>query len=446
MFSRTGSSEASLPTATFQMVDEVKPGEIIGNVCHALWPKSSLVFSLIVVTSSRFQRFSEYFSIAKNGSIMAQKHVDRDNVNDICGPLDCCQSPVCTMQARVMFIVEQSEASAARSHDQMMAYLQIHLTDVNDNPPKFPLNSQGYPHFSIRIQEGAKFAREMLPSAVDLDSAGNGVVQYRIEPKSPSADLFQLTYEKVLINPLNESHGWRLSPPMLIQLRELDFEKPSERQFELVVLAIDGGEPSLTGSLSVTVILMDINDNAPVFEKTSVSTIELAENTTYSPNPIYKFVATDADSGDNGLITYSLSPLNEPKVFEKFSIDQRLGALHLNSLLDYEVYSERIFSVIIVASDSGTPKRSGTTTLTVITKDINDNLPSLVVQENITVIEGLNYTKPVVRFYVKDEDSVSRGKVGFQSRYHDLMHFSPILKLDLYNIAYFMPDANSRTF
>ncbi|KAM7541084.1 hypothetical protein Aperf_G00000039142 [Anoplocephala perfoliata] len=411
MFSGIGSFEASLPTATFQMVDEVKPGEIIGNICHALWPKSTLVFSLIVVTSSRFQRFNEYFSISKNGSIMAQKHVDRDNVNDICGPLDCCQSPVCTIQARVMFIVEQTEISTARSHDQMMAYLQVHLTDINDNPPKFPLNSQGYPHFSIRIQEGAKFAREMLPSAVDLDSAGNGVVQYRIEPKSPSADLFQLTYEKVLINPLNESHGWRLSPPMLIQLRELDYEKPSERQFELVVLAIDGGEPSLTGSLSVTVILMDINDNAPVFEKTSVSTIELAENTTYSPKPIYKFIATDADSGDNGLITYSLSPLNEPKVFEKFSIDRGLGALHLNSLLDYEVYSERSFSVIVVASDNGTPKRSGTTTLTVITKDINDNLPSLVVQENITVIEGLNYTKPVVRFYVKDEDSVSRGKV-----------------------------------
>ncbi|KAM3188489.1 hypothetical protein ACTXT7_000186 [Hymenolepis weldensis] len=410
---RVRSSDTSLPTATFQLVDEVQTGETIGNICSALWPKSNLVFSLIVVTYSRFQRFNEYFSIVKNGSIIAQKHVDRDNVNDICGPLDCCQSPVCTIRAKVMFIVEQSESSTIRAHDQMIAHLQIHLTDINDNPPKFPLNSQGFPRFTIRIQEGAKFAREMLPSAIDLDSAGNGVVQYRIEPKAPSADLFQLTYEKVLVNSLNESHGWRLSPPTLIQLRELDFEKPANRQFDLVVLAIDGGKPSLTGSLSVTVILIDINDNTPQFEKTTITTIELAENTTYSSDPIYKFVATDADSGDNGLITYSLSPLNDPKVFDKFSIDRRLGTLHLKSLLDYEVYSERSFSVIAVASDNGTPKRSGTTTLTIVTKDINDNLPSLVVQENITAIEGLNYTKPVVRFYVKDDDSVSRGKKFF---------------------------------
>ncbi|VDO09890.1 unnamed protein product [Rodentolepis nana] len=408
---RAGSSETSLPTATFQMVDEIKTGENIGNICNSLWPNSNRVFSLIVVTYSRFQRFNEYFSIFKNGTIIAQKHVDRDNVNDICGPLDCCQSPVCTIQAKVMFIVEQSDSGTIRAHDQMMAHLQIHLTDINDNPPKFPLNSLGFPLFTIRIQEGAKFAREMLPSAIDLDSVGNGVVQYRIEANSPSADLFQLTYEKVLINSLNESHGWRLSPPTLLQLRELDYENPADRQFELVVLAIDGGEPSHTGSLSVTVILMDVNDNTPQFEKTTITTIELAENTTYSPDPIYKFAASDADSGENGLITYSLSPLNDPKVFENFSIDRRLGALHLNTLLDYEVYSERSFSVIVVASDNGTPKRSGTTTLTIVTKDINDNLPSLVVQENITVIEGLNYTKPVVRFYVKDDDSVSRGKV-----------------------------------
>lgn len=404
-------SETSLPSATFQMVDEIKPGQTVGNICHALWPKSSIVFSLIVVTSSRFQRFNEYFSITKNGSIVAQKFVDRDNVNDICGPLDCCQSAICIIHARVMFIVEQSENSMMHSHDQVLAHLQIHLADINDNSPQFPLNSQGYPHFTIRVQEGAKFAREMLPSAVDLDSAGNGVVQYRIKANSPSADLFQLTYEKVLINPLSESHGWRLSPPTLIQLRELDYENPADKEFELIVIAIDGGEPSLTGSLSVTVVLMDINDNTPVFDRTNISNIELAENTTYSPDPVYRFLATDMDSVDNGLITYSLSPLNEPKVFEKFSIDGRSGALYLNSILDYEVYSERRFTVIVVASDNGTPKRSGTTTLTVVTKDVNDNLPSLVVQENITVIEGLNYTKPVVRFYVKDDDSVSRGKV-----------------------------------
>ncbi len=99
-------------------------------------------------------------------------------------------------------------------------------------------------------------------------------------------------------------------------------------------------------------------------------------------------------------------------MFSKFSIDKMAGSLFLTSILDYEVYSERQFTVIVVAADNGTPRRSGTATLTVVTKDINDNLPSLVVQENITIIEGVNYTKPILRFYVKDDDSVSRGKVS----------------------------------
>uniref|UniRef100_A0A5K3F286 Protocadherin n=1 Tax=Mesocestoides corti TaxID=53468 RepID=A0A5K3F286_MESCO len=413
--SKSSSPDQPVPLVSFEIIDEVKPGHTIGNIRQVLWQKSSTVFSLVVVTSSNFQRFNEYFSITKNGTVIVQKLVDRDNLDDVCGPLDCCQSAVCTIDARVMFIVDQNEDSSVSSNDQLPAHLQLRLVDVNDNSPQFPLNSNGRPEFTVRIQEGGKFARETLPSAVDLDSAENGIVQYRLSsdknPNHSTDELFRLSYEKVLSDPLNKSQGWRLSPPMLIQLRELDFEVPTDRQFKLIVIAIDGGNPALTGSLSVTVNLMDINDNSPIFEKTNVSTIELAENTTFSPNPIHKFIATDLDSGENGLISYSLSPLNEPRVFDKFSIDNSNGALYLISALDYEVYSERHFTVIAVASDNGTPKRSGTTTLTVVTRDINDNLPTLVVQENITVIEGINYTKPVVRFYVKDDDFVSRGKV-----------------------------------
>lgn len=406
----------NLPLATFQIIDEAKPGFIIGNVPQLLWPQSSIAFSLIVVTSSRFQRFNEFFFISKNGSLSVQKQIDRDNVNDICGPLDCCQAPACVVEARMMLIVDRSTAQTGPPHDRIQANLRIRITDINDNPPIFPLNSKGKPEFTIRLQEGGKFSTESLPAAIDLDGEGNGVAQYTIVSQKGvdglKSDLFKLNYEKVLVNPTNYTQGWRLTSPSLTQLHELDYEKPEDRSFEVIIIAIDGGTPALTGSLSVTVELVDINDNTPVFDQHNTTTIELAENSTYSADPIYKFHATDLDSKENALITYSLSPLNEARVLGKFSIDQMTGNLFLTSILDYELYSERQYSVVVVASDNGTPKRSGTTTLTVLTKDINDNIPSLVVQENITIIEGVNYTKPVLRFYVKDDDSVSRGKVS----------------------------------
>ncbi|KAL7062136.1 hypothetical protein AAHC03_01096 [Spirometra sp. Aus1] len=425
------SDKQNLPSVIFEIVDEASPGTVIGNIPQKLWPDTSTSFSLILTTSSKFQRFNEYFSVTKNGTLIVEKLVDRDNVNEVCGPLDCCQAPICWIDAFVMFLVDKTSSAASIlsldsfANNRPSARLLLRIVDVNDNPPRFLVDANDHAGFTISIQEGGKVAMETLPSAVDLDSIGNGILEYRLasaDHRQGDTDVFKLTYQKPIFPSFNSSVGgsenengkklWKPSSPILVQLRDLDYEKLEDRRFNLLVTAIDGGFPALTGTLSVTVNLIDINDNAPVFLNTNSSVLNLLENTTYSPNPIHQFLATDADSDENAHITYSLSPLNDIRIFEKFSVDAVTGSLYLTSPLDFEVYSERKLFVIVVASDRGSPRRSGTTTLTIITQDVNDNLPTIIVQENVTVIEGLNYSKPVLRFYVKDEDLVSKDKVS----------------------------------
>ncbi|RTG91105.1 uncharacterized protein DC041_0008561, partial [Schistosoma bovis] len=122
--------------------------------------------------------------------------------------------------------------------------------------------------------------------------------------------------------------------------------------------------------------------------------IILPENTTLDNKPFYIVNATDADSGENSRLIYSFSPLANSLIPMKFHIDSINGAITIREPLDYEVYSERQFLLPIIVKDS----------------DISDNIPTLMIQENITIPEGHIFTKPIIRFYIKDEDEVSHGK------------------------------------
>ncbi|CAH8531744.1 unnamed protein product [Schistosoma haematobium] len=201
--------------------------------------------------------------------------------------------------------------------------------------------------------------------------------------------------------------------PKLILLRSLDYENIDDREIYATFYAIDGGDPSLTGSLSIIIRLLDMNDNPPVIKQPTKAEqyITLPENTTLDNKPFYMVNATDADSGEKSRLIYSFSQLANSLIPIKFHIDSINGAITIREPLDYEVYSERQFLLPIVVKDSGSPPLSCTTSISIQTKDINDNIPTLMIQENITIPEGHIFTKPIIRFYIKDEDEVSHVKI-----------------------------------
>ena len=52
-----------------------------------------------------------------------------------------------------------------------------------------------------------------------------------------------------------------------------NLDRETTAQFILTVQAYDGGSPPMTNSTSVIINVKDVNDNAPVFNDTSISKI-----------------------------------------------------------------------------------------------------------------------------------------------------------------------------
>ncbi|XP_066128831.1 protocadherin alpha-4-like [Saccopteryx bilineata] len=123
----------------------------------------------------------------------------------------------------------------------------------------------------------------------------------------------------------------------------------------------------------VEVEVKDINDSPPVFPGTQKNLFIAESRPLDSQFPLEG--ASDADTGENALLTYRLSP-NEYFSLKKPSEDERAKRLGLvlRKLLDREEAPE-IF-LVLTATDGGKPKLTGTVQLHITVLDANDNAPA----------------------------------------------------------------------
>ena len=74
----------------------------------------------------------------------------------------------------------------------------------------------------------------------------------------------------------------------------------------LKVLAEDRGIKSKTATATVTIQLLDVNDNMPKFPQNEYS-VNVSENIPPKQPFFSSALATDPDNGDNGTVTYHLA-------------------------------------------------------------------------------------------------------------------------------------------
>ena len=84
--------------------------------------------------------------------------------------------------------------------------------------------------------------------------------------------------------------------------KQLDHETLS--RYELAVIAHDNGKPSQYNSTRVSVIVIDVNDNKPEFDNSTLI-CQIYENKPMGSS-VCIVVTSDKDDGINGQITYSL--------------------------------------------------------------------------------------------------------------------------------------------
>lgn len=158
-----------------------------------------------------------------------------------------------------------------------------------------------------------------------------------------------------------------ISTGMITVAASLDFESMPE--YKLIVRATDG-KTSAHAEVVVDIMVTDVNDIAPVFNRS----FYLAKTTENTPvgTPVVTVQAMDGDSGINKQISYSIQ--NASRENQYFTINETSGVLSVAKNLDYE--TRVVHEMIIVASDGGVPVLTGETRVRVVVQDANDNPPA----------------------------------------------------------------------
>ena len=272
---------------------------------------------------------SEHIDIALDGSIRVKSPLDRETTADY-----------------TLVVVSTT--------NEMAITIVVEVTDVNDNAPVFP-----NPVMNITFSESIPLdVKSALGSAVDPDEGINTTQRYEIVGGNVD-NAFRLGTKRA-------SNGI-LYLDLEIN-RELDYEETSS--YSLVIRAYDGGSPPKYGAMRVNIIVVDANDNQPLFSPTRYNA-KVPENATIGTSVLQVF-ATDRDSGENGRINYQIDRMRSDQS-ENFRVDPQNGVIFVQKELDYEV--KRNYELIVVAQDNGTQKLQTTAIVSVEVQDLNDNPP-----------------------------------------------------------------------
>uniref|UniRef100_A0A3Q3K1Q1 Cadherin domain-containing protein n=1 Tax=Monopterus albus TaxID=43700 RepID=A0A3Q3K1Q1_MONAL len=229
----------------------------------------------------------------------------------------------------------------------------VDVTDVNDNPP------------SINIMSNANAVSESVkPGTVvtmlniqDADSNDNGKVICVLNENVP------FTIKSTTNNFFT-----------VMTDSELDRERSSE--YNITVTCSDEGVPSLSSSVTLTLQISDVNDNAPVFERSSYEAY-IVENNTPGLS-IFTVKARDADWNQNARVSYILedSSVNGVPVSSYVSVSADSGVIHAVRSFDYEQIKD--FHFRVKAQDGGSPPLSSNVTVKILIQDQNDNPPQVL--------------------------------------------------------------------
>ncbi|XP_019901605.3 protocadherin Fat 4 isoform X2 [Esox lucius] len=219
------------------------------------------------------------------------------------------------------------------------------VLDVNDNTPSFSQNI-----YDIEIDENTLTGTDIIQVfASDADEGTNGQIRFSIAGGN-----------------INSNFRIDSVTGVISVAKQLDREARSS--YSLVVQAADRGSSPRADRAMVNVVLLDVNDCPPLFELSPYS-VSVQENVGSLPRNILQVMARDDDLGSNGQLSYMLSGGNEEGCFSLSSS----GQLILTRTLDRE--SQGKYTLIVTATDSGSPALSGTGMVTVLVDDVNDNVP-----------------------------------------------------------------------
>ncbi|PKK19791.1 protocadherin-16-like [Columba livia] len=397
----------------YTIPEELGRGSLVGPLARDLGLRAADLPArkLRIVSSDEKQ----YFALGEDKTnLRVNERIDREG---ICGAVSPC---VLSLEA----VVE---------NPFNIFHVSITIQDINDNAPQFDRDI-----FAIEIIEstppGVRFP---LGRGRDPDIGANSLQNYQLTPNP----IFSLVVRE---SPDGTKHA------ELVLEKNLDREK--QRNHNLILTAVDGGDPVRSGTAQIKINVTDANDNPPVFTK-EVYKVRLLEDLPEG-SLAFQVKATDSDEGTNAEITYSFSDIAN-SARQLFSLDSMTGHVKITGPLDYEeekyyemsvegkdggglsahakvhidivdntyklitasaLDREKVsaYNITVTARDRGRPTLSSSTVLVLEVSDVNDNAP--VFEEaaySAYVAENNAAGAPVLRVLARDADAGANGRVSY---------------------------------
>ncbi|XP_071267170.1 protocadherin alpha-8-like isoform X22 [Salvelinus alpinus] len=253
----------------------------------------------------------------------------------------------------------------------------IDVLDVNDNMPVFVKEL-----YSVTLNENSPIGTTVVQvNATDLDEGSNAEVLY--------------FFGKMVKNKIRKLFDVNTNTGEIVVKEVVDFEL--QDSYEIDIMASDKGSAPLATDKSITVKIIDLNDNAPEIEVTSFSNA-IPEDS--RPGTTVALISVnDLDSGLNGKVICSL--VEDIPFTLMPSLQDNMYSVVTKSSLDREKLSQ--YDLTIAAKDAGQPPLSSVKTISVVISDVNDNSPEFTLSSYTLYITENNDPGASV-FYVSASD------------------------------------------
>ncbi|XP_062250256.1 protocadherin alpha-8-like [Platichthys flesus] len=352
----------------YSVPEEVKVGSIVGNVAK------DLGLDITTLEERRFRivsgtEDSQFEVHQNNGVLYVRKSIDREELCESASP--------CVVNLKMV-----------AENPMEIHYVAVEILDVNDHSPSF----QEEEHVLEISESTVPGKRFQLPTAQDPDVGINTVRVYK------------LNHNEYFSTQIRETGDDKI--PFLVLQKSLDREKHNEHR--LILTAVDGGNPPRSGTLNVTVFVLDSNDNHPIFSQ-EVYSVTLPENVK-AETSVIAVTATDLDVSSNGDIEYVFGGKIDRKIYDMFVLDKDTGEIRVKGDIDFE--KNEVFKLNVHATDKGQPPMSTDCRVIIKVLDENDNTPEIEVTSLSQMVSEDSKPGTVVSLIsITDRDAGLNGKV-----------------------------------
>uniref|UniRef100_A0A7N8Y9H5 Cadherin 22 n=1 Tax=Mastacembelus armatus TaxID=205130 RepID=A0A7N8Y9H5_9TELE len=291
-------------------------------------------------------------------------------------------------QDRYELVVKATDMAGQMGGLSGSTTVTIVITDVNDNPPRFPQKM-----YQFSVSEGAPVGTPVgRVIATDADMGENTDMTYLIKE---GGELFKVTTDV------------ETQEAVVSIKKPLDFE--SKRTHNVVVEAVnkhvDPRFVDLGSFRDQTIVRVSVSDidEPPIFQPTEGAIMEVQEDAKVG-TMVGIVTARDPDV-KNKPIRFSIDRTTDQEMI--FHIDPDSGAITLGKILDRETAGWHNITVKAVEADNHTMVSHSAVSIRIL--DVNDNPPELATPYEASICEDAKPGQLIHTISVVDRDEPQSG-------------------------------------